>query len=125
MLAERLMLLIYAYGTNWGIRSVTPGAHPHTEEELRYVRRRYLNAEVARMVAIEIANATFAARDAGLWGVGSTAVASDSTHFRAWDQNLFTEWHYQAMLEIGRAQRTIFVARYLRDRDLQRETRKA
>jgi TnpA family transposase len=28
---------------------------------------------------------------------------------------------YQAMLEIGRAQRTVFVARYLRDRDLQRE----
>jgi len=28
---------------------------------------------------------------------------------------------YQAMIEVGRAQRTIFVARYLRDRDLQRE----
>lgn len=28
---------------------------------------------------------------------------------------------YQAMLEVGRAQKTIFVARYLRDRDLQRE----
>ena len=28
---------------------------------------------------------------------------------------------YQAMLEVGRAQRTIFVARYLRDRELQRE----
>ncbi|MEU4494214.1 Tn3 family transposase [Streptomyces sp. NPDC023998] len=28
---------------------------------------------------------------------------------------------YQAMLEIGRAQRTLFVARYLRDRTLQRE----
>ncbi len=28
---------------------------------------------------------------------------------------------YQAMLEVGRAQRTIFIARYLRDRDLQRE----
>ena len=28
---------------------------------------------------------------------------------------------YQAMLEIGRAQKTIFVARYLRDRGLQRE----
>src|SRR6266487_3705288 len=27
---------------------------------------------------------------------------------------------YQAMIEVGRAQRTIFVARYLRDRDLQR-----
>jgi Tn3 transposase DDE domain len=28
---------------------------------------------------------------------------------------------YAAMLEVGRAQRTIFMARYLRDRDLQRE----
>jgi TnpA family transposase len=29
---------------------------------------------------------------------------------------------YTAMLEVGRAQRTIFLARWLRDRDLQRET---
>jgi len=28
---------------------------------------------------------------------------------------------YQAMAEVGRAQRTIFLARFLRDRDLQRE----
>jgi TnpA family transposase len=28
---------------------------------------------------------------------------------------------YQAMLELGRAQKSIFIARYLRDRDLQRE----
>jgi Tn3 transposase DDE domain len=40
-----------------------------------------------------IANATLAARQAWLWGEGSTAVASDSTHFKAWDQNIFTEWH--------------------------------
>ena len=93
VLAERLMLAIYAYGTNTGIRSVAGGAHGHTEEEIRYVRRRYLTLEAARQIAVEIANATFAARDTGLWGAGSTAVASDSTHFRAWDQNLFTEWH--------------------------------
>lgn len=28
---------------------------------------------------------------------------------------------YQAMIEVGRAQKTIFIARYLRERDLQRE----
>jgi TnpA family transposase len=44
-------------------------------------------------VAIAIADATFAARDRGVWGEGSTSVASDSTHFRSWEQNLFTEWH--------------------------------
>ena len=40
-----------------------------------------------------IADATFAVRDAALWGAGSTAVASDSTHVRALDQNILTEWH--------------------------------
>jgi TnpA family transposase len=55
------------------------------------VRRRYLSPELARTV--EIANATFAARRQTIWGAGSSAVASDSTHFGAFDQNLFTEWH--------------------------------
>ncbi|MFE6042623.1 Tn3 family transposase, partial [Streptomyces sp. NPDC056452] len=111
------------------------------------------SAEAARVVAIQIANATFATRSTELWRQGSTAVASDSTHVRAYDQNLFTEWHSRyrgrgvliywhvekkslaihsqlinctaseiaAMLEVGRAQKTILVSRYLRLRDLQRE----
>ncbi|MFE2425752.1 Tn3 family transposase [Streptomyces sp. NPDC059373] len=93
VLAERLMLAIYAYGTNTGIRQVIGAGSAHSEEEVRYARRRYLTLEAAQLIANEIANATFAARAVGLWGQGSTAVASDSTHFRSWDQNLFTEWH--------------------------------
>ena len=69
------------------------GQHAHSDDDIRYVRRRYLTAEAARAIAIQIANATFAARAAGIWGAGSTAVASDSTHFGAFDQNIFTEWH--------------------------------
>src|ERR1044072_8802189 len=68
-------------------------AHAHSEEELRYVRRRYLTPEGARTIAVAIANATFAARDAGRWGQGAPAGASHSPHCRAWDQNLFYEWH--------------------------------
>ena len=94
VLAERLMLTIYAYGTNTGIRAVAAGGgHHHTEDEIRYVRRRYLTRASAEAVAVALANATFAVRLQALWGHGSTAVASDSTHFRAYDQNLFTEWH--------------------------------
>jgi TnpA family transposase len=88
------MLAIYAYGTNTGIRAVAAGGgHGHTEDEIRYVRRRYLTRDTARAVAIGIANATFASRQQTIWGEGSTAVASDSTHFRSYDQNIFTEWH--------------------------------
>jgi TnpA family transposase len=92
-LAERLLLVLYAYGTNTGISSVAAGDHPHTEDALRYVRRRFLTAEVARSFAIEIANATFASRDPAIWGETSTTVASDSKHIGTLDQNILTEWH--------------------------------
>ncbi len=58
VLAERLMLAIYAYGTNTGIRAVAAvGGHRHTEDEIRYIRRRYLTRDTAQAVAIAIANA--------------------------------------------------------------------
>jgi TnpA family transposase len=83
----------YAYGTNTGIRAVAAGDHPHSEDDLRYIRRRHVTIQACRDAARAIANATFAARHAWLWGQGTTAVASDSTHFSAFDQNIFTEWH--------------------------------
>ena len=70
VLAERLLLTIYAYGTNTGISEVGGGEHGHSEDDLRYVRRRYLNPAVAQALAIQIANATFAARSAERWGEG-------------------------------------------------------
>ena len=75
-LAERLLLAIYGYGTNTGIRAVAAGQHTHSEDDIRYVRRRYLTAEAARAVAIQIANATFAIRVVGIWGAGSTPPTS-------------------------------------------------
>ncbi|MEW2491256.1 Tn3 family transposase [Streptomyces sp. NPDC048411] len=54
-MAERPLLVIYAYGTNTGIKAVASGGHGHTEDELRYVRRRYLSVEAARAIAIAIA----------------------------------------------------------------------
>src|SRR5690606_34574085 len=92
-LFERLLLVIYAYGTGTGIRAAAAGDHDHAEDDLRYVRRRFLTVEGCREVARVIANATFSARHAGLWGEGTSSVASDSTHFSAYDQNIFTEWH--------------------------------
>jgi TnpA family transposase len=91
---QKLLLCLHGYGTNTGIRAVAAaGAHGHREHELYYLVRRYLTSELVRALAVDIANATLAVRQRALWGGGSSAVASDSTHFGAWDQNLFTEWH--------------------------------
>jgi hypothetical protein len=44
--------------------------------------------DAVQEIALRIADATFAARRVALLGAGSTAVASDSPHVRAWDQNI-------------------------------------
>jgi len=93
VLWERLLLVAYALGTNIGIRAVAHGDHGHSEDDLRYVARRYFTISGLRAALIDLANATFAARQSAIWGEGTSTVASDSTHFRAFDQNLFTEWH--------------------------------
>ena len=61
-LFQRLLLTVYAYGTNTGIRAVAAGEHGHGEDELRYVRRRYITVESCRQATRVIANATFTAR---------------------------------------------------------------
>jgi hypothetical protein len=92
-LIERLLLVLYAYGTNTGIRAVSAGDHGRSEDDLRYVGRRFLTAELVRSMAIEIAHAAFAARDTAIWGQTSTTVGSDSKRVGALDQNILTEWH--------------------------------
>jgi hypothetical protein len=58
----------WCYGTAAGLRAVAAqviGGHGHSEEDLRYVRRRYLTLEAAREIAVAIADPTFAARRSG------------------------------------------------------------
>ncbi|MGW3152588.1 Tn3 family transposase [Streptomyces sp. NPDC001177] len=55
VLAERLMPAVYVHGTNAGTKAVAGGDHGHSEEEIRHARRRFLTAETARQIAIEIA----------------------------------------------------------------------
>ncbi len=64
-----------------------------TIKDLAYVRRRYLSVPALREAIAVVANGTLAARNPAIWGDGTTACASDSKHFGAWDQNLTTQWH--------------------------------
>ncbi|MFL5704032.1 MAG: Tn3 family transposase [Ktedonobacteraceae bacterium] len=92
-LQKRLLLCLYAMGTNTGLKRVSQGNHGQSYSELLYTRRRYFHADHVRAAIVDIANAIFQVRQPHIWGEGTTTCASDSTQFGAWDQNLMTEWH--------------------------------
>jgi TnpA family transposase len=92
-LRRRLLLCLFALGTNMGIRAiVATGEHGETEASLRHVRRHFITRDNLRRAIAKLVNATFGARDPNWWGIG-TACASDSKKFGSWESNLMTEWH--------------------------------
>lgn len=92
-LQRRLLLSLYALGTNAGLKRIAAAGHGATYQELRYVRHRFIQKSTLRAAIAQVANATFAARLPKIWGEGTTTCASDSKKFGSWDQNLMTEWH--------------------------------
>jgi len=94
VLRRRLLLVLFALGTNMGIKHIVDGTDDagETEATLRRVRRLYINRDNLRRAIAKLVNATFATRERGLWGEG-TACASDSKKFGSWSSNLMTEWH--------------------------------
>ena len=93
VLHRRLLLCLYGLGTNTGFKRL-PSADPGTTyADLRYMRSRYIHKEQLRNAIAHVANAIFEIRRAEIWGEGTTACASDSKKFGAWNQNLLTEWH--------------------------------
>jgi TnpA family transposase len=93
VLRPRFLLCLYGLGTNTGLKRVSAGAEDVTYKDLLYVRRRFLTVDLLRDAIRRVVNATLRVRQPHIWGEGTTACASDSKKFGAWDQNLMTEWH--------------------------------
>ena len=92
-LRKRLLLCLYALGTNLGIKRIAHGDHGVSYFDLHYVRRKFLSQVALRQAIVDVANAIFHVRLPHIWGDATTACASDSKQFGTWDQNLMTEWH--------------------------------
>ncbi len=93
VLRPRLLLCLHGIGTNAGLQRMA-GLHSGvTQKDLAYVRGRYLTVEALRRAVSIVTNGTLGVRNPAIWGDGTTACASDSKHFGAWDQNLTTQWH--------------------------------
>jgi len=93
VLQKRLLLCLYGIATNMGIKRVSAGNHGESYHDLMYVRRRFIHKEPLRNAIAGVVNEILTARFQDIWGNSTTACASDSKKFSAWDQNLMTEWH--------------------------------
>ncbi len=93
VLQPRLLLCLYGLGTNTGLKRMSAEERGVSYKDLLYVRRRFVNKEHLRQAIRSVVNAIFQIRQPHLWGEGTTACASDSKKFGAYDQNLMTEWH--------------------------------
>jgi TnpA family transposase len=93
LLQRRLLLCLYGLGTNTGLQRVCAGVGDEAYSNLLYVKRHYIHQEHLRNAIAKVVNAVLKVRMASIWGEGTSACASDSKQFGAWDQNLMTEWH--------------------------------
>jgi hypothetical protein len=91
-LQRRILLCLFGMGTNTGIKSME-SLPADDYKNLLYIRRRFITNEGLRQAIVQVVNATLAVRLPHIWGEATTACASDSKQFGAWDQNLLTEWH--------------------------------
>jgi TnpA family transposase len=93
VLRRRLLLALFALGTNMGIRQLAAtGDHEEDEGALRRARASHITRENLRRAIVRVVNATFEARDPAWWGEATTT-ASDSKRFGSWESNLMTEFH--------------------------------
>lgn len=90
---KKLLMVLFALGTNTGLKRVAYASGGITHDELRYIKQKFINKDNLRLLNTLVVNAIHKARHADLWGEGTTSCASDSKKFGAWDQNLMTEWH--------------------------------
>jgi TnpA family transposase/uncharacterized protein (DUF4415 family) len=93
LIQRRLLLCLFGMGTNTGLKRVSLTETETSYKELLYTRRRFIQKAALRNAIAKVVNAIFATRLPQIWGEGTTACASDSKKFGAWDQNLMTEWH--------------------------------
>ena len=93
LLRKRLLLALYAIGSNTGLKRISAGNKDVSYSELTYVKRKYITKENVRNAIAKIINEVLKIRKIEIWGEATTGCACDSTKLSAWDQNLITEWH--------------------------------
>lgn len=93
-LQKKLLMIIFGYGTNTGIKRVGL-SNDLNYNELAYIRKRYFNQDSLKKAVAMQTEQIMKVRDPKIWGSGSSTCAADSKIFGSWDQNIMAEWHFR------------------------------
>lgn len=78
-LRKRLLLCAFGIGTNIGLKRMSGITENYENyDDLRYVKRRFINPQNIRAAIQDVVNAIMEIKDPRLWGVGTTLCAADS-----------------------------------------------
>lgn len=66
-LQKRLLLCLYALGTNTGLKRMSGGENSQSYKDLLYVHRRFMRRDALRNAIAQVANAIFHARFTHIW----------------------------------------------------------
>lgn len=98
VLQRRLLLCLFGIGTNVGLKRVASQQPGVSANELRYVKRRFLHKEALRI-----------------------GTAEPEAILRRFTRSGVSHPTYLALVELGKAVKTIFLCRYLHEEPLRRE----
>lgn len=87
VLQRRLLLCLFGLGTNVGLKRIASQQPRVSYDELRYVKRRFIQKDALRSAISHIVNGIFSIRQPAIWGYATTSCAADSRKFGAYDQN--------------------------------------
>ena len=90
---KRLLLALYAIGSNTGLKRMSAANGDVSYADLRYIKRKFITVANVKAVIAEVVNKILEIRDPRIWGESTTSIICDSKRITAWDQNLMTEWH--------------------------------
>lgn len=90
---KRLLLCLFALGTNTGLKRTAGASRSAVSfEELRHIKKFFVNKDDLRESIDVVVNAIFKIRNPKIWRSVSTACAADSKQFGCYAKNLLTEW---------------------------------
>ncbi len=92
---KRLLLGLFGIGSNTGLKRISIANEGISYDDLRYIKKRYINKYNIRNAIVKVINNILSVRDPKIWGSATTTVSCDSTHLYSWDQNLMSQWHYR------------------------------